>query len=157
VTDIVDAATRSRMMSGIRSTNTKPEIHIRRLLHHQGFRYRLNVRDMPGKPDIVLPRFRAVLFVHGCFWHGHDCQFFRLPSTRSDFWQTKINRNRDNDLKAKKALAAAGWRVAIIWECAIRGRNAIDDKDLTDLIISWLQQGNNIPVLELAAKHKEDE
>jgi DNA mismatch endonuclease (patch repair protein) len=153
VTDIVDAATRSRMMSGIRSTNTQPEIHIRRLLHRQGFRFRLHVRDMPGKPDIVLPRFRAVLFVHGCFWHGHACPLFRLPATRPDFWQAKIDRNRDNDRRAAEALAAAGWRVATVWECALRGRNALADADLTGLITGWLQ--GNTPALELAALHKD--
>jgi len=154
MTDIVDAATRSRMMSGIRSTNTQPEIHIRRLLHRHGFRFRLHVREMPGKPDIVLPRFRAVLFVHGCFWHGHVCPLFRLPATRRDFWQAKIDRNRDNDRRAAEALAAAGWRVATVWECALRGRNALADADIASLIISWLQ--GNTPVLELAAKNKDN-
>lgn len=119
--DIVDAATRSRMMSGIRGRNTKPEILVRSLLHRQGFRFRLHVRELPGKPDIVLPRYHAVIFVHGCFWHGHDCPLFRMPGTREDFWRNKIARNRENDLKARNSLLAIGWRVAIVWECAIRG------------------------------------
>ncbi len=153
MTDIVDKATRSRMMSGIRSTNTKPEIHIRRLLHRQGFRFRLNVRDMPGKPDIVFPRFHAVLFVHGCFWHGHACPLFRLPATRSEFWQAKIDRNRDNDRRAAEALAAADWRVAIVWECALRGRKALDDAAITGIIAGWLQ--GNALALELTAQHEE--
>ena len=119
--DVVDNATRSRMMSGIRGRNTKPEILIRSLLHRQGFRFRLHVRDMPGKPDIVLPRYRAVVFVHGCFWHGHSCPLFKLPGTRPDFWREKIERNQNNDNRAKKALLADGWRVGIIWECALRG------------------------------------
>ena len=115
--DVVDSATRSRMMSGIRGRNTKPEILIRSLLHRQGFRFRLHVRDMPGKPDIVLPRYRAVVFVHGCFWHGHNCPLFKLPGTRPDFWSEKIERNQNNDNRAKAALLADGWRVGVIWEC----------------------------------------
>lgn len=118
--DIVDAATRSRMMSGIRSRNTKPEIRVRQFLHRQGFRFRLHVRELPGKPDIVLPRYRAVIFVHGCFWHGHDCHIFKIPKTRTEFWQGKIARNRTNDEKSREKLLASGWRVGIVWECAIR-------------------------------------
>ena len=118
--DVVDSATRSRMMSGIRGRNTKPEILIRSLLHRQGFRFRLHVRDMPGKPDIVLPRYRAVVFVHGCFWHGHSCPLFKLPGTRPDFWREKIERNQNNDNRAKRELLADGWRVGVIWECALR-------------------------------------
>lgn len=118
--DVVDSATRSRMMSGIRGRNTKPEILIRSLLHRHGFRFRLHVRDLPGKPDIVLPRYHAVIFVHGCFWHGHDCPLFKWPGTRPDFWRDKIGRNRANDHKASEALLASGWRVGIVWECAIR-------------------------------------
>lgn len=121
VADVVDADTRSRMMSGIRGRNTKPEILVRSILHRQGFRFRLHVRELPGKPDIALPRYRAVIFVNGCFWHGHDCPLFRMPRTRQDFWSDKIVRNRANDQKAKDALLAAGWRVGVVWECAIRG------------------------------------
>lgn len=108
-------------MSGIRGRNTKPEILIRSLLHRRGFRFRLHVRDLPGKPDIVLPRYHAVIFVHGCFWHGHDCPLFKWPGTRPDFWREKIGRNRVNDHKSSEALLASGWRVGIVWECAIRG------------------------------------
>lgn len=136
--DIVDAATRSRMMSGIRSRNTKPEKLIRSLLHRQGFRFRLHVKDLPGKPDIVFPRYRAVIFVHGCFWHGHDCPLFKWPKTRAEFWQDKIGRNRENDKRAMTALLASGWRVAVIWECTIRGKG----KDVDGLIkgvSNWLQ------------------
>ena len=121
--DVVDSATRSRMMSGIRGRNTKPEILIRSLLHRQGFRFRLHARELPGKPDIVLSRFHAVIFVHGCFWHGHDCPFFKWPGTRPEFWRDKIGRNQDNDRKAVAALRANGWRIGIVWECALRGKN----------------------------------
>src|SRR3990172_9124666 len=105
--DIVDASTRSRMMAGIRGRNTKPEILIRSLLHCQGFRFRLHVSDLPGKPDIVLRRFRAIIFVHGCFWHGHDCHFFKWPRTRPAFWRKKIKDNHANDLKARKEVESA--------------------------------------------------
>lgn len=150
--DIVDSATRSRMMRGIRGTHTQPERCIRRLLHRHGFRFRLHVRKLPGKPDIVLPRHRAVVFVHGCFWHGHDCPLFRLPSTRSDFWLEKINKNRTNDLRALAALQNEGWRVAIIWECALRGRHAVHVADLEHLIARWLR--SNDRTLELAALNR---
>jgi len=107
-------------MSGIRSKNTRPEIYIRQSLHRAGFRFRLHAKDLPGKPDILLPRFRAAILVHGCFWHGHSCRYFKLPATRTDFWRNKIQRNRENDLKAHKKLRDMDWRVATIWECAIR-------------------------------------
>lgn len=136
--DVVDSATRSRMMSGIRAYNTKPEILIRSLLHRQGLRFRLHARDLPGKPDIVLPRFNAVVFVHGCFWHGHNCSLFKWPSTRPDFWRQKIGRNQANDHKVIDALQKRGWRIGVVWECAIRGK----DKDVMNVALrlsSWLQ------------------
>lgn len=117
----ISTETRSRMMSGIRGRDTKPELMIRRHLHALGFRYRLFVRALPGRPDIVLPKWGGVVFVHGCFWHGHlGCSFFRLPKTRSEFWETKIERNAERDNIAIEQLRAAGWRVAVIWECALR-------------------------------------
>ncbi|WP_306305695.1 very short patch repair endonuclease [Pseudomonas syringae] len=134
----MDSATRSRLMSSIRGRNTKPEILIRSLLHRQGFRFRLHVRDLPGKPDIVLPRYHAVIFVHGCFWHGHDCPLFKWPSTRPDFWQDKIGRNRTNDHKASEALLASGWRVGIVWECAIRGASK-NIEAVAQSLADWLQ------------------
>ena len=128
-------------MSGIRGQNTKPEILVRSLLHRQGFRFRLHVRDLPGKPDIVLPRYHAVIFVHGCFWHGHDCPLFRLPGTREDFWREKIGRNRANDQKSLEALLREGWRVGIVWECAIRGAGR--DIDSVALRLGeWLRSEN---------------
>ena len=116
-------------MAGIRSKDTKPERLVRSALHRAGFRFRLHVRDLPGHPDVVLPRWHAVVFVNGCFWHGHTCRFFRLPSTRPDFWRSKIERNRSNDARVAAALLAAGWRVAIVWECALR--SGADTRDAT--------------------------
>src|SRR5690606_36680571 len=138
MTDVVDSATRSRMMSGIRGRNTKPEILIRSLLHRHGFRFRLHARDLPGKPDIVLPRYHAVIFVHGCFWHGHDCPLFKWPGTRPHFWRDKIGQNRANDHKAREALLASEWRVAIVWECAIRGASK-NTKAVAHSLADWLQ------------------
>lgn len=136
--DIVDAATRSRMMSGIRARDTKPEKLIRSLLHRKGFRFRVNRRDLPGKPDIVFPGLRAVILVHGCFWHGHDCPLFRLPGTRPEFWRQKIDKNRENDAKVTQALLAAGWRVGIVWECVLRGRDR-DISGAVEALASWLR------------------
>jgi DNA mismatch endonuclease (patch repair protein) len=136
--DVVDSATRSRMMSGIRGRNTRPEILIRRLLHANGFRFRLHVRDLPGKPDIVLPKHKAIVLVHGCFWHGHGCRLFKWPSTRVEFWRTKIECNRANDEKAVATLIAAGWRVAIVWECAIRATRP-DYDELMLALVNWLK------------------
>jgi DNA mismatch endonuclease (patch repair protein) len=142
VADVVDMATRSRMMAGIRGRNTKPEILVRSLLHRQGFRFRLNVRELPGTPDIVLPRYRAAIFVHGCFWHGHDCPLYRLPGTRTGFWKDKIDRNRSNDQKASAALLAASWRVAVIWECALRATRK-EIEDVAQRLGEWLRGNEN--------------
>jgi DNA mismatch endonuclease (patch repair protein) len=131
------------MMAGIRGKNTKPEILIRSLLHRQGFRFRLNARDLPGKPDILLPRFHAVIFVNGCFWHGHDCAFFKWPRTRSDFWRQKIEGNRANDLVVTQALLAAGWRVGIVWECSIRGAGK-NIEDVINKISEWLRSDQTL-------------
>src|SRR5579862_9615911 len=109
------------MMAGIRGKNTKPEIILRKGLHRRGFRYGLHSSDVPGKPDMVFRSRRAVIFVHGCFWHGHDCRFFRLPATRPEFWQKKIASNQRRDAVVEKQLSDAGWRQLVIWECAIRG------------------------------------
>jgi DNA mismatch endonuclease (patch repair protein) len=135
--DVVDPATRSRMMSGIRGKNTRPELLIRKALHARGFRYRLHY-DLPGKPDICLPKHRAVIFVHGCFWHGHGCHLFKWPATRPEFWRAKIGRNCEVDRAAEARLADLGWRVAVIWECAIKGRERIPVDRLMDCVAQWL-------------------
>lgn len=146
--DIVDSATRSRMMSGIRGRDTKPEKVIRSLLHAKGFRFRLNRRDLPGKPDIVFSGPKAVILVHGCFWHGHDCPLFRLPGTRTEFWAQKIGRNRENDARVIQALLDAGWRVGVVWECALRGRGR-DIPGTVDALAAWLRSDTS--TIELRA------
>lgn len=137
--DIVSAEVRSRMMSGIRSKDTKPELLIRRGLHALGFRYRLHENRLPGKPDLVLPRFRAALFVNGCFWHGHDCHLFKLPATRSEFWKTKVGRNRANDKRNLELLEDLGWRTGVIWECAIKGKQRLPMSDVLQICATWLR------------------
>lgn len=138
VPDIVTPEKRSRMMSGIRDKNTRPELLVRRGLHSRGFRFRLHVRDMPGKPDIVLPRYRAVVFVHGCFWHGHDCHLFKWPGSRQEFWRAKILTNQANDEKSDAALTSAGWRICTIWECALKGRTRLPPEEVVDEVARWL-------------------
>lgn len=126
-------------MARIRGTNTKPELTLRRNLHALGFRFRLHDRRLPGKPDIVFPRYRAVLFAHGCFWHGHDCHLHRLPSTRTEFWGAKIERNRLIDAKVSDALDALGWRQGVVWECSLRGRGRLELEDVIATCAAWLR------------------
>ena len=119
--DTVKPEVRSRMMAQIRAKDTKPEIMIRHALHKKGFRYRLHNRNLPGTPDLVFPRFHAVCFVHGCFWHRHiGCSYATMPSTNSDNWNEKFNSNIERDKRNCKELMSRGWRIAIVWECALR-------------------------------------
>lgn len=119
--DVVSPQIRSRMMSGIRGKNTKPELRVRQYLHGQGFRYSLHRRDLPGRPDLVLPKYRAVVFVHGCFWHAHPhCRYATTPSTRREFWTEKLAANRLRDESVVSQLTGQGWRVVVVWECALR-------------------------------------
>ncbi len=145
--DVVDRETRSRMMRGIRGTNTRPEIAVRRLLHAAGYRFRIHVGNLSGRPDIVLQRHRAVVFVHGCFWHGHDCPLFRLPGTRPEFWAAKIERNRANDVQTVRTLRETGWRVAQIWECALKGRGRLKPEKLAVRLAHWVESGSPSLVL----------
>jgi DNA mismatch endonuclease (patch repair protein) len=121
------------MMSGIRGKDTKPEWLVRRGLYALGYRYRLHERNLPGCPDLVFTRHKAVIFIHGCFWHGHDCPLFRLPGTRTDFWKEKIQGNRERDCRAVAGLVSQGWRVAIVWECALRGSKAHPEQVIRQL------------------------
>jgi DNA mismatch endonuclease (patch repair protein) len=118
--DIISPEQRSALMSRIKGKDTKIELEVRRGLHALGFRYRLGGAGLPGRPDIVLPKYRTVVFVHGCFWHRHDCYLFRLPKTRTDFWKEKIDANRLRDERAISALESTGWHVEVVWECQLR-------------------------------------
>lgn len=129
--DTVSPEKRSDMMSGIRGKDTKPEIVVRRLLHRLGYRFRLHCKDLPGRPDIVLPKWRTVIFVNGCYWHGHkDCHLFRLPKTRTEFWAKKIEGNQARDQRNYIVLEAAGWKVLVIWECAVSKKKSLTTKQL---------------------------
>ena len=119
--DVVDAATRSRMMAGIRGRDTAPELALRRALHRAGFRFKLHATGLPGRPDLVLPKWRAAVLVHGCFWHRHaGCRYATNPATRPEFWDAKFAGNVERDGRNHDALLALGWRVATVWECALR-------------------------------------
>ena len=145
--DIVSPEARSRMMSGIRGKNTQPELLLRGGLHALGFRFRLHDARLPGRPDLVFPRYRAVLLAHGCFWHGHDCSLFRMPSTRPEFWRAKIARNREVDERAAAALYALGWRSGIVWECALKGRSRRPLEDILSECAGWIWSA--VPHLEI--------
>ncbi len=136
--DIVSTERRSRMMSGIRSKNTQPEILVRKALFSAGYRFRLHRRDLPGNPDIVLPRRRVAIFVHGCFWHGHEkCSLAKVPSTRADFWQRKFEANRKRDRNSVEKLVFAGWRVLVVWECFIRHQNR--EGQMISALKQWIE------------------
>lgn len=117
--DTLTPAQRSAVMSKIKGRNSSPEMKVRRLLHRAGYRFRLHRRDLPGTPDIVLPRYCTAVFVHGCFWHGHDCRRFSWPKTNAAFWREKISSNKKRDMQAREALASKGWNVVVIWTCSL--------------------------------------
>lgn len=130
--DVVSKEKRSEMMAGIRGKDTRPEMLIRRGLHAMGYRFRVHRRDLPGNPDIVLPKYRAVIFVHGCFWHGHECHLFKWPKTREEFWREKIGSNVKRDQRSEQCLTNLGWRVHAIWECELKGKRADLPRVLND-------------------------
>jgi DNA mismatch endonuclease (patch repair protein) len=120
---------RSKIMAQVKSENTSPELAIRKLLHRLGYRFRLHRKDLPGKPDIVLPKYRTVIFVHGCFWHGHPgCKRAARPASNTDFWNKKLDRNIERDRKAREELEKTGWRVMTIWECEIKNAGKVEEK-----------------------------
>ena len=129
---------RSAIMRAVRSRDTKPELIVRKLAWRIRPGYRLHRKDIPGNPDIAYVGRKQAIFVHGCFWHGHDCPLFKWPGTRPDFWRDKIGQNRANDHKAREALLASEWRVAIVWECAIRGASK-NTKAVAHSLADWLQ------------------
>lgn len=150
MTDVVDAATRSRMMAGITGKDTAPERAVRRALHAAGYRYRLHGRNLPGRPDLVFAARRAVIFVNGCFWHGHECHLFRWPGTRRTWWRTKIHGTRRRDRRAIEALRGDGWRVLTIWECALKGRTRRPLDQVVAQVSRWLD--GRKPLQEIAGR-----
>ena len=131
-------------MSAIRGKNTKPEMMIRSSLHAAGFRYRLHDKKLPGKPDIILPKYKAIIMVNGCFWHEHHCYLFKWPSTRTEFWKEKIGKNKNNDRINLLKLHEMGWRVMIIWECALKGKKKLPFDELIKQMTGWLKSGSDI-------------
>jgi DNA mismatch endonuclease (patch repair protein) len=138
MTDVLSAEQRKLNMSRIRGKDTKPEMLIRRGLHARGLRYKLHERSLPGKPDLVLPKYHTAIFIHGCFWHLHGCALSKLPATRREFWEAKLTVNSQRDSKAVQELQARKWRVLIIWECALRGRNRPELSEVLDASVRFL-------------------
>lgn len=136
--DVFTPGKRSEVMSRIRGRDTRPELVVRKGLHARGFRYRLHDRRLPGRPDLVFPKFRAVILVNGCFWHGHDCHLFRIPRSRRNFWEQKIDGSRQRDARNLRLLGEAGWRVMIVWECALKGRTKLPSEEVLPGIAEWL-------------------
>ncbi len=142
MTDVVNKATRSRMMAGIKGKNTVPELVLRQAMHKRGFRFRLHVKQLPGRPDLLFPKYKAAVFVHGCFWHRHrNCRYATTPATRTEFWQTKFAANVARDSLLVMALINSGWRVAIIWECSLR--NSVGIQETAEELSKWLVSDSN--------------
>lgn len=148
--DVVDRETRSRMMRGIAAKDTKPEVAIRKALHSAGFRYSLHSKKMTGKPDIVLSKYKALIFVNGCFWHGHNCHLFKLPSTRTEFWSKKIQSNQARDKIILGEYKKSAWKVLTIWECAIKGKHRLDFQEMIIAVSDWIK--NSSQNLEIRGK-----
>jgi DNA mismatch endonuclease (patch repair protein) len=151
--DVLTPEQRRLNMSRIRGRDTKPEMIIRRGLHACGLRYRLHERDLPGRPDLVFPKFRAAVFVHGCFWHSHGCGLSKLPATRQDFWKKKLDSNAARDRAAINALCSLGWRVLVVWECALRGPRRMHLDDAVQCATRYIKCGSE-PYAELKAATK---
>jgi DNA mismatch endonuclease, patch repair protein len=138
LTDIVDKPTRSRMMSRITGRDTRPELIIRKALHRRGFRFRLHMKGLPGKPDLILPAYRTAIFVNGCFWHCHECSYFRLPKSNQEFWRAKLGANVLRDVKNTQKLLDGNWYVATIWECVIRDQSIEFVEEKIEMLCNWL-------------------
>ncbi|MHB8267469.1 very short patch repair endonuclease [Bradyrhizobium sp.] len=143
--DIVDKPTRSRMMSGIQGKDTAPELILRKAMHGRGFRFRLHAAELPGKPDLVFPRYRAVVLAHGCFWHRHkDCAFATTPSSNTGFWEDKFAKTVLRDQRNIEYLKQAGWRIAVVWECNLKGKTK---EKIADKLAKWLK--SKVPYIEI--------
>lgn len=136
--DVHDSKTRSKNMRAIKNRGTGIEKKVSDLLLKAGFSFREQVQDLPGKPDFVVDDYKAIIFVHGCFWHHHDCHLFKTPATRTEFWMTKIQNNVINDHRVIQALSDNGWRILIVWECSLRGRQKLSDNNILERIEEWL-------------------
>ena len=142
MTDTVSPEKRSQVMARVGSKDTKPELLIRKGLHARGFRYRLHVKSLPGKPDLVFSRYKSVIQINGCFWHGHDCPRCRMPSSNTEYWNRKIARNMERDISNRQSLLDMGWRVMTIWECALTGKRKLELHKIIDMTCDWLLSMN---------------
>lgn len=138
MSDVFSKQKRSEVMSNIKSSNTKPEKQIRSLLHNLGYKFRLHDKKIPGKPDLKLSKYNTVILINGCFWHRHNCHLFKPPKSNVEFWDEKLDKNRDRDLKNIENLIELDWRVLVIWECAIKGKQSLNDKELASKISLFL-------------------
>ena len=156
MTDIVDTQTRSKMMSAVRAKNTKIELEIRHRLFHMGFRYQLHSKNLPGTPDIVFPKYSAVIFVNGCFWHYHGCSRSRIPDTRRNWWRKKLEATRTRDAKKIAELQRNGWGVIVIWECSVR-RPGIERQNALDMVCNRVGEflRSNIKILDISGPKSE--
>lgn len=148
-------AQRHRNMAAIHSASTKPELKLRHALWKQGFRYRINDKRLPGKPDIVLPKYHSVIFVHGCFWHGHkDCKYYTIPKTNTEFWTAKVARNQERDQEEWRQLEAKGWYVIIVWECQLK--KAVLDETVNRVVAEILRNGEEYRKLQAERRATRD-
>ena len=146
--DIVPKEKRSEMMAGIKGQNTKPETILRKALYKKGLRYRLHVKNLPGKPDLVFHKHKAVIFINGCFWHKHSCHLFKWPSTRPEFWQNKINGNCARDEKNRIKLSELKWRTGIVWECALKGKTKQPLDEVVNACYKWIMSNDKHFVIQ---------
>ena len=151
MSDTLTQEQRHKAMAAIHSSSTKPELKLRRALWSLGFRYRINERNLPGKPDIVLPKYRTVVFIHGCFWHGHKgCKYYTVPKTNTGFWTTKITRNQQRDQEVWRQLEAKGWYVIIVWECELKKYRFKDT--VNSVAAEIVRNGNTYQYIQTARK-----
>lgn len=142
--DVLTSEQRRKCMSSVRRKNTSPELVLRSILHKSGLRYRLHRKNLPGTPDIVFPRFKAVLFVHGCYWHSHGCYRSAAPKSRQEFWKKKFDQNKERDARNVDTLLGLGWRVMTVWECALKGKMSLPASEVADAIKNWLSSSEQI-------------
>jgi len=150
MTDIVTPEKRSQMMAGIAGKNTRPELLVRRGLHGKGFRYSLHPSGLAGKPDIFLRKHNVCIYIHGCFWHAHDCRLFKMPKSRTEFWKSKFEKNCIRDRKQTRELQVEGFRVAVVWECALKNKPAADLTTAIDRLEYWIKNGRAGQFIEIS-------
>lgn len=150
--DVLTSAQRQLVMGRIKGKNTQPEIKIRSALHLKGLRFRLHQKNLPGRPDLVFQKYKCIVFIHGCFWHKHDCHLFQQPATRKEFWKKKIDQNQLRDQEVLTSLRKSGWRIAVVWECALRGRSKLEFETLINSLASYIRNNSENELYEIRGK-----